>query len=173
MYGFLLVIHVCVAIFLIVVILIQRGRGGGLVESFSGVESMFGTRTSQFLTRATTVLATIFLFTSISLALLSARQSRSLIEEEAISPLQERVQDIKPIELKEPAAESEVPAAESEVPAAESEVPAAESEIPAVEAEMPTETPELPVDMPVEPMAPVIEDESIGEKAAQKGDITE
>ncbi|MGD9015230.1 MAG: preprotein translocase subunit SecG [Candidatus Omnitrophota bacterium] len=166
MYGFLLVIHVCVAIFLIVVILIQRGRGGGLVESFSGVESMFGTRTSQFLTRATTVLATIFLFTSISLALLSARQSRSLIEEEAISPLQERVQDIKPIELKEPAAESEVPAAESEVPAAE-------SEIPAVEAEMPTETPELPVDMPVEPMAPVIEDESIGEKAAQKGDITE
>ena len=159
MYGFILVIHVCVAIFLIVVILIQRGRGGGLVESFSGVESMFGTRTSQFLTRATTVLATVFLFTSISLALLAARQSRSLIEEEALSPLQERVEDIKPVEL--------------EVPADESDAPIAESEIPVVEAEMPTEVPELPVDMPVEPMAPVVEEESIGEKAAQKGNITE
>jgi len=85
MFGFLLVIHVLVAILLMVVVLIQRGRGGGLVESFSGVESMFGTKTSQFLTRTTTILAILFMFTSISLALLSARQSRSLINEKAIS----------------------------------------------------------------------------------------
>ena len=80
-----MVIHVLVAILLMVVVLIQRGRGGGLVESFSGVESMFGTKTSQFLTRTTTILAILFMFTSISLALLSARQSRSLINEKAIS----------------------------------------------------------------------------------------
>jgi len=57
MYKLMLVIHVLAAILLVVVILIQRGRGGGLVESFSGVESMFGTKTSQFLTRATTIFA--------------------------------------------------------------------------------------------------------------------
>jgi preprotein translocase subunit SecG len=83
MHTFLLVAHILVAILLIVMILIQRGRGGGLVESFSGVESMFGTKTSVFLTRITAILASIFLFTSISLALIAARQSRSLIEGEA------------------------------------------------------------------------------------------
>lgn len=89
MYIFLLVIHILAATLLVIVILIQRGRGGGLVESFAGVESMFGTKTSQFLTRATAVVATIFLFTSISLAFLAARQSRSLIDEKAASSQQE------------------------------------------------------------------------------------
>ncbi|MFC1658903.1 preprotein translocase subunit SecG [Candidatus Omnitrophota bacterium] len=88
MYGLILAAHVLVAILLIVVILIQRGRGGGLVESFSGVESMFGTRTSQFLTRATAIFATVFLFTSITLALLAAGQGRSLIGQEDISSVQ-------------------------------------------------------------------------------------
>jgi len=96
MYLFLLIIHVLVAALLIVVILIQRGRGGGLVESFSGMESMFGTKTSQFLTRTTTILATLFLFTSISLALLSARQSRSLIKEEGVAEKQP-VESVLPI----------------------------------------------------------------------------
>ncbi|MBM3245864.1 MAG: preprotein translocase subunit SecG [Candidatus Omnitrophica bacterium] len=76
---FLIVIHVTTCTLLIGIILIQSGRGGGLVESFSGVESMFGTKTSAFLTRSTTVLSTIFFITCVSLALLSARQSRSLL----------------------------------------------------------------------------------------------
>ena len=119
MYGFILVVHVLAAILLIIVILIQRGRGGGLVESFSGVESMFGTRTSQFLTRVTTVFATIFLFTSISQALLAARSSRSLIEEEAIAPLQEGLVDIEPVEVEVPIEESELPAVEAKEVAVE------------------------------------------------------
>ena len=87
----LLIIHVLAAVLLIVVVLIQRGRGGGLVESFSGVESMFGTKTNVFLTRATAILATVFLITSISLAVMAARQSRSLIQEEVISPTAEQI----------------------------------------------------------------------------------
>ena len=81
MYTFLLVVHILVAVLLIAVILIQRGRGGGLVESFSGVESMFGTKTSAMLTRATSIFAVLFLCTSISLAFLAAQRSRSLIKE--------------------------------------------------------------------------------------------
>ena len=108
MYMFLLVIHVLAAAMLIVMILIQRGRGGGLVESFSGVESMFGTKTSQFLTRTTAVLATIFLFTSISLAVLAARQARSLIGEEAVSAVgQEVTKEEQPAEFDLPVTEEE------------------------------------------------------------------
>jgi preprotein translocase subunit SecG len=80
MYGLAIFIHVVVCILLITVILIQRGRGGGLVESFSGFESIFGPKTSAFLTRLTTVLAVLFMFTCLLLASLSVIQSRSLME---------------------------------------------------------------------------------------------
>ncbi|MCX5705941.1 MAG: preprotein translocase subunit SecG [Candidatus Omnitrophica bacterium] len=76
---FLIVIHVIVCIALIGLVLIQRGRGAGLVESFAGVESMFGTKTNAFLTRATTVLSVAFFITCLLLAVVSVRQSKSLM----------------------------------------------------------------------------------------------
>jgi len=77
----LIIIHVMVCVGLIGLVLIQRGRGSGLVESFSGVESMFGTKTNEFLTRTTTILSVIFFITCLSLAVLSVRQSRSLLRD--------------------------------------------------------------------------------------------
>lgn len=79
MINFVIVIHVIACALLIILVLIQRGRGGGLVESFSGVESMFGTKTNAFLTRITTICAVIFFLTCLSLALLSVKQSKSLL----------------------------------------------------------------------------------------------
>lgn len=76
---FIIVIHVIVCIVLIGLVLIQRGRGSGLVESFQGVESMFGTKTNTFLTRTTTILSIVFFLTCLSLAVLSIRQSKSLM----------------------------------------------------------------------------------------------
>jgi preprotein translocase subunit SecG len=75
----LIILHVIVCILLITLVLIQRGRGSGLVESFAGVESMFGTKTNAFLTRTTTVLSVIFFFTCLSLAIIAVRQSKSLL----------------------------------------------------------------------------------------------
>jgi preprotein translocase subunit SecG len=75
----LIVVHVFACIVLITLVLIQRGRGAGLVESFAGVESMFGTKTSVFLTRTTTIMSIIFFFTCLGLAVLSVRQSKSLM----------------------------------------------------------------------------------------------
>lgn len=86
MMGLIIAIHVTACALLMIIILIQAGRGGGLVESFSGVESMFGTKTNAFLTRATTVLAVVFFFTCLSLAFLSARQSRSLMRDIKLAP---------------------------------------------------------------------------------------
>lgn len=79
MMGILIVFHSIICILLIIIIMIQAGRGGGLVEGFSGVESMFGPKTSVFLTKLTSVFSTLFLISCVSLAVLSARQSRSLL----------------------------------------------------------------------------------------------
>ena len=77
----IIAIHMIVCALLIGIILVQRGRGGGLAESFSGVESMFGTKTSAVLTRTTAVLSVMFFITCLSLAFFSARQSRSLLKD--------------------------------------------------------------------------------------------
>ena len=81
MMTFLIIIHVTACVVLIILVLIQRGRGAGLVESFAGVESMFGTKTSAFLTRITTIMSVVFFMTCLALAVLSVRQSKSLMRD--------------------------------------------------------------------------------------------
>jgi preprotein translocase subunit SecG len=78
--SFIIIIHIIICLFLIAIVLIQRGRGSGLIESFSGMESIFGTKTDTLLTRITTVLAVSFFITCLLLAVLSLRQSRSLMK---------------------------------------------------------------------------------------------
>lgn len=76
----ILIIHVLICAFLILIVLMQSGRGGGLTDGFGAAESMFGAKTNVVLVKATTVLAFIFLLTSVSLAYLSAQRDRSLLE---------------------------------------------------------------------------------------------
>lgn len=97
MTGLIITIHVIVCALLIVIILIQRGRGGGLAESFSDVESMFGTKTNAFLTRTTTVLSILFFITCLSLAILSVKASRSLMKDIKIEkPAPEQQKQLSP-----------------------------------------------------------------------------
>ncbi len=77
--GFILVIHVVVCVLLVIAILMQAGRGGGLTESFQSAESMFGTQTNVFMVRFTTILAVIFLSTSLFLAFNSSKMDKSLM----------------------------------------------------------------------------------------------
>jgi preprotein translocase subunit SecG len=110
MMTLIIVIHVTICAGLIGLVLIQRGRGSGLVESLSGVESVFGTKTNTFLTRATTILSILFFITCLSLAVLSVRQSKSLMRN---------------TNLKSPAAEApKQKGAKEEVPQAEVPQPA-------------------------------------------------
>lgn len=79
----LIVVHVIVCLILILVILLQAGRGQGLTgPSFASgnVQSLFGTRAGDFLTKATSVAAICFLFTCIGLDVIESRKSRSLLE---------------------------------------------------------------------------------------------
>ena len=101
MMTFLIIIHVTACVILIGLVLIQRGRGAGLVESFAGVESMFGTKTSTFLTRITTIMSVVFFITCLALAVLSVRQSKSLMRDvRSVKPKTETVatEAAKPVE---------------------------------------------------------------------------
>ncbi|MDP8259623.1 MAG: preprotein translocase subunit SecG [Candidatus Gygaella obscura] len=79
--AILIGIYSVACLLLIFVILVQSGRGGGLVESFSGAESIFGTKTNSFLVKLTAILATIFLCSAILIAYLSKSSSKSLLDD--------------------------------------------------------------------------------------------
>lgn len=83
MSAFLTIIHVIVCFVLILVILLQAGRGQGLASPSFGsgnVQSLFGTRASDFLTKATSISAICFLFTCIGLNIVETQKSRSLLD---------------------------------------------------------------------------------------------
>ncbi len=75
MYTFFMIIEILVSVVLIIAVLMQSSKGGGLAGSFGGanIGTVFGVRrTSDFLTKTTTVLATLFIVLAlfINLALL-------------------------------------------------------------------------------------------------------
>ena len=80
---FITIIHIIVCLILVFVILVQGGRGQGITGPSFGsgnVQSLFGTRAADFLTKATSVSAICFLFTCIGLNIIESRKSRSLLE---------------------------------------------------------------------------------------------
>ncbi len=87
MYAFLLVVHVFVCFVLVAVILLQAGRGGGLSEMMGGgqPQSILGTQTNKFMTRATEVCAVLFIVTSLTLAVLTTQRGKSLIEKQMLA----------------------------------------------------------------------------------------
>ncbi|HQP91871.1 MAG TPA: preprotein translocase subunit SecG [Candidatus Omnitrophota bacterium] len=80
MFAFIITIHVITCALLILIVLVQQGRGGGLVDSLSSAESIFGTKTNAFLIKSTSVLAVVFFITCLALAFLSIQKNKSLIE---------------------------------------------------------------------------------------------
>ena len=87
---FLTVVHVLVCVFLVVVVLLQRGKGAeiGAVFGGGGGQTLFGGRgAGNFLTRLTTGAAVVFMLTSLSLAYFAQEDARStLFEAEADEP---------------------------------------------------------------------------------------
>lgn len=82
------VIHLFVCAMLILVVLLQQGKGGGMGAAFGGGAGgqVFGGRGSgTLLTRATSVCAAVFMLTSVSLAYLSSSGDRALKARAAIA----------------------------------------------------------------------------------------
>lgn len=72
MYTFLLVLQAIITLALIVVILMQKSEGGGLGGSGNPTSFLSARGASDFLTRATAVLATAFVAIAIVLAVLAS-----------------------------------------------------------------------------------------------------
>tara|TARA_B100000073_G_scaffold320088_1_gene299498 strand:- start:34 stop:348 length:315 start_codon:yes stop_codon:yes gene_type:complete len=78
----LLIIHALLAIILIIVVLIQRAEGGALGIG-GGSDGMSPRGSADILTRTTSIIAVLFVITSISLTVLNLKSSdRSLTFDE-------------------------------------------------------------------------------------------
>ena len=73
-----LLIHIILAVILIIVILIQRAEGGALGIG-GGNDGMTPRGTGDILTRITAIIATMFIITSITLAIISMQSSEKTI----------------------------------------------------------------------------------------------
>jgi preprotein translocase subunit SecG len=87
-------LHVIVCIILVLVVLLQSGKGADLAGAFGGgaTQTAFGSRgPASFLSKMTTVAAIIFMVTSIALSMITTtrREAKSILEttkQEAAKP---------------------------------------------------------------------------------------
>ena len=83
MENLILIINIILAILLIGVILLQRSEGGALGLGVSQDNFISSRSAGSFLTKATAIIATLFIITSISLTIISKEEfsSTSVLEE--------------------------------------------------------------------------------------------
>lgn len=107
MYELFIVLYLLVALALIVLVLIQHGKGADMGASFGagGSATIFGSSgTGNFLTRTTTVLATLFFALSLLLGNLSTDRVKAVDEWQDLSvPVETKATDAA--EEKKPASD--------------------------------------------------------------------
>src|ERR1043165_8149418 len=77
--GLCNVLMILLSLFLICLVLIQRGKGGGLAGAFGGMggSSAFGTKAGDVFTRVTMITALIWILMSMILVMLYNREGTS------------------------------------------------------------------------------------------------
>ena len=109
------ILHVIVCIFLVAVVLLQRGKGAqvGAVFGGGGGATMFGSRgAGNFLTKLTTGAAIIYMLTSLSLSYLGLSGSDERLFEEGV--IEEEADAAAPLFEEIEAPPAEAPAETSE-----------------------------------------------------------
>ena len=89
--NFVLILNIILAILLIAVVLLQKSEGGALGLGVSQDSFISSRSASNFLTKATAIIATLFIITSISLTIMAKKEfsSSSVLEkvdEEKVDP---------------------------------------------------------------------------------------
>jgi preprotein translocase subunit SecG len=126
-----LIAHTLIALMIIVLVLLQRGKGADAGAAFGAGASgtVFGARgSSSFFSRATAVFATLFFVSSLTLAYLSSQKSAaptSLLEDAAIV---DEAAEIFDAEISEQTPVSDVPELESSEEPATGDLPELEEE---------------------------------------------
>jgi preprotein translocase subunit SecG len=86
---FLVVLHILISLFLILVVLIQQGRGADLAGAFGGggSQTAFGARgATTLLHKLTTTFFILFVITSMALAVMQARPRGSVMSGTKAAP---------------------------------------------------------------------------------------
>ncbi|MGD8761945.1 MAG: preprotein translocase subunit SecG [Desulfobacteraceae bacterium] len=88
----LIILHVVVCVALIMIVLLQTGKGADMGAAFGGGSSqtLFGsTGASTFLSKATTAAAVIFMLTSLALAYISSHRTADSIMTDSPAPVEQ------------------------------------------------------------------------------------
>jgi len=91
----LIILHVVVCIAIIMIVLLQTGKGADMGAAFGGGSSqtLFGsTGASTFLSKATTIIAVIFMITSLSLAYISGHKKGSSVMTDVKAPIEQKAE---------------------------------------------------------------------------------
>ena len=127
--SFIIIIHIIVALALILIVLLQTGKGADMGAAFGGgaSQTLFGgAGASTFLSRLTTIAAIIFMLTSLGLAYFSSHRAARSVMSQMPAPTTEETEQ----------APSEAPVQTEPVPL-----------------EAPVQTEQVPSEAPVQPMA--------------------
>ena len=124
MLAVILTLHVIVSLFLVVLVLLQAGQGAELGAAFGGLgQSNEGGRPpATILTKMTTVLATLFMLSSLVLAFWYHRAPTSVAQPATATQLEEA----QPAENQPSESQSQEAKPQGTVPASGSATPAAE-----------------------------------------------
>ena len=88
----LIIVHVIVCVALIMIVLLQTGKGADMGAAFGGggSQTLFGsTGASTFLSKATTGAAIIFMLTSLALAYISSHRTADSIIQSTPAPVEQ------------------------------------------------------------------------------------
>ena len=81
-------IHILVCFFLVIIVLLQHGKGADIGATFGGGNTVFGTEGPvPLLNKITTAAAIIFMMTSIALAYYSSRTGNGSVMQEVAAPV--------------------------------------------------------------------------------------
>ncbi|MBW2331452.1 MAG: preprotein translocase subunit SecG [Deltaproteobacteria bacterium] len=95
MSSFIIIIHIVVAVALILIVLLQTGKGADMGAAFGGGSSQTlfgGAGASTFLSRLTTIAAIVFMLTSLGLAYFSGHRATRSVMSQMPAPTTEQTE---------------------------------------------------------------------------------
>jgi preprotein translocase subunit SecG len=106
------ILHIVVSVVLILVVLLQAGKGASMGAAFGGSsQTVFGsTGPGSFLGKMTTVIATVFMLTSLALSYAAIHKGSSVVDKTAPQTQQQAAPT--PVEKAPAAAEQQAPPAQ-------------------------------------------------------------
>lgn len=121
MFGFFTVLHVIICVALIMIVLLQTGKGAEMGAAFGGsTQTVFGSSgPAGFLNKLTTAVAILFMITSLSLCYLTGRLPIPTIMEQGVEQAGEAPQNVEGLPAA-PVAEEALPMPDEVQPSQES-----------------------------------------------------